>query len=470
MATGNVRSGALNHGDYEDDELGNSGPGHARDEATTKNPIHNRMRSTNCGLSADDLRTVTAKARDAYHSFIAATIGRRYRRPPIYLVDDWVCDALGMFVGDGNWTPEVGEGMTQDQFQQSLSSNVAGFDQVFELFDALADVQDLARPAGLLALRSSGDRLNDLCLVALTNRSIVGDIAQLARTIAEAVTAASQALAQDLFVRPHIDRQFAFDFRAAVDVFLRALDVFAAAPVPAVPGVGFGAGRPGGVLFGSIPQLAIEGPCVLVAPGRIGRWIIEFSGLDSHLPSLPWREFSHAFGLSRDRCRILAFGLANVIFHELTHAMLFLPKDSKLDPGELLAFHASFYRRNPAFEEGLCNAVAAILSGALLVKVTFGLSLNTTALPRLDDNYNRGRYGAAWRRIADLMEPTWRNYHGVSTEIWLRAWEQHQRDFNAFAGVIALYAANPIGLDWQATEQAFVLGQILTQRSGRDAQ
>lgn len=68
-----------------------------RKEPLSKNPIRVRLDVDLPTLPVDVLTGMVSKGRDFFHSFISQTIRRRYQRPPIYLVDSWVIDALGLF-------------------------------------------------------------------------------------------------------------------------------------------------------------------------------------------------------------------------------------------------------------------------------------------------------------------------------------------------------------------------------------
>jgi hypothetical protein len=138
--------------------------------------------------------------------------------------------------------------------------------------------------------------------------------------------------------------------------------------------------------------------------------------------------------------------------------MVGLPTDPVEDAARLFVQRWRFYDEHPEFEEGFCNATAAVSTGVTLLKAMF--EIKGRGLPRLHE----GRYAGAWDGMFDALKPTWRTYHGDATDIWLNAWDKNKRDFKAFSGVIGLYATNFGGFDWMQTFDAFQQGQISTGR------
>ncbi len=74
-----------------------SGSRKKSDEATTKNPVESRLSPTTPGSWRDAVVALVRSGRDRFHKLVGAQLGRRYRRPPIYWVDDWVEEVFGAF-------------------------------------------------------------------------------------------------------------------------------------------------------------------------------------------------------------------------------------------------------------------------------------------------------------------------------------------------------------------------------------
>ncbi|MGB5832937.1 MAG: hypothetical protein WBG92_13235, partial [Thiohalocapsa sp.] len=137
------------------------------EDETHKNPIHIQQRSYGGPLDAEQLKRVVARARDFFHTFVGTTLRRRYRRAvPIYLVDDWVVKALGVFMErGGRRVPGIGprddpfEPPSRRDAQVHFHADIEGLESLLELFDALGKLESLVGGAQLLR---TGAMLDDL--------------------------------------------------------------------------------------------------------------------------------------------------------------------------------------------------------------------------------------------------------------------------------------------------------------------
>lgn len=439
---------------------------HTEDEKL-KNPIRTRLRMYAGPVPAELLVPVVTRGRDFFHLFIAATLKRKYRRVvPIHLVDDWVVDALGVFMERGRrvlpgW--QVDELLPQDDRPRPppipslrMSAEVVGLEPLLALFERLKVLRDLVSGARLLRIAEPMGELTDLCHQVAGRRADLARLEEVAQQLAELVRRAGSTLDRDLFMRPHIDHHFAQELIRAIGEVVRAAQKANAAPEPAVPGTGFGRGRSSGLLFGSIPALQIEGPAILLAPNAITQWANGFKGLHEITEHIGADGMETWFGVVDREHRAAAVGLANVVQHELTHAMVALPNDPVEDVDQLFRRRWSLYEQQPSFEEGLCDATAAVATGVALLKAQFGI--NGRDLPRL----HVGRYEKNWDRIFPAIRATYAAYHGAATDTWLQAWENNNRDFGAFSGAAKLYATNFSGNDWNRTFDEFRAGRIST--------
>ena len=428
------------------------------EDKSKRNPIRPHLRMYSGTLPKELLAPVVACGRDFFHSFIAATLRRRYRRVvPIHLVDDWVVEALGVFMARGRRVLPGEQGDVRfSAGELDLSAEVTGLEALLALFDRLRELQALVRGVRILRVAEPMAELTALCHAVAGRRGDLDQLEQVAGQIAELVQRAAHQLGRDLFLRPHIDHEFVEQLVEGVGAVVVAAKRAADAPDPEVPGTGFGAGRSSGVLFGSIPALQIEGPAILLAPGNITRWADRFAGLHDITGDIYGDDMEAWFGVSDPRHRAAAVGLVNVVQHELTHAMVALPNDAVQDTDELFRARWSLYGRQPGFEEGLCDATAAVATGVGLLKAQFGIS--GRGLPRL----HQGKYEEAWNEIFPALAETYADYHGRETDTWLQAWENNKRDFGAFSGLVKLFATNFSGIDWDQTFRDFEDGRIST--------
>ncbi len=448
----------MNVFDLSDDDGRDQDVSRVRDEAASKNAVRNRMLIDKVDVPPDRLVGVVACGRDFFHTFINGTIGRRYKRPPIYLVDSCVTTALGAFMAGGRRRlPGVRSGHGS-QYDLDVSAPVSGLGPTLALFRALHDVQEILRGVRLLRIDAATRRLEELCLGLIQRKEKVDTLAHEAQQLGELVQRAIAALQRDLFVGPYVEPALAQQLQAAIAVLLRAAEAAVHAPMPEIPGTGFSTTRGSGVLFGGIPELDIEGPAILLAPARILGWAQGFGSLRAISHDIPDDWMEEWFGVKDPRHRAGAIALVNVLHHEMTHAMVDLPNDPIEDAQDLFAQRWRFYDQHPEFEEGFCNATAAVSTGVTLLKAMY--EIKGRGLPKLHE----GKYAAHWDEVFCALSPTWQDYHGDPTNIWLNAWQSNKRDFKAFSGLIGLYATNFSGFDWMATFAAFQRGQISTGR------
>jgi hypothetical protein len=425
------------------------------EDESRRNPIRTHLRMYTGTLPVELLAPIVASGRDFFHTFVAATLRRRYRRViPIYLVDDWVVDALGVFMQRGRRVIP-GEQVGQ---QFNTAAEVLGLEPLLALFDRLRALQGLVDGARLLQVSAAMGELTALCRDVARQRADLDRLEQVAGQLAELVQRAATTLERDIFVRPYVDQAFVRELVRTIDDVVRAAKAASSAHGPAVPGTGFGPGRSSGVLYGSIPALKIEGPAILLAPSAITRWADRFRGLHHITADIDDNDMETWFGVADLGHRAAAVGLVNVVQHELTHAMVALPNDAVQDAEELFKAQWALYNQQPGFEEGLCDATAAVATGVALLKARFGIS--GRSLPRL----HRGKYEKAWNDIFPALAETYAAYHGAATDTWLRAWDSNNRDFGAFSGLVKLFATNFSGIDWPKTFKDFQAGRISTGR------
>jgi hypothetical protein len=436
------------------------------DDDTRKNPIHIQLRSYDGPLSEEQLGRVVARSRDFFHTFVTTTLRRRYRRlVPIYLVDDWVVNALGVFVERGgrrlpgirHEESPLGSRRVQEG-QIRFHGAVEGLEPLLEMFAGLSRVEAMLGGAQILMCGSGLKSLKSLCEGLAAGSHHVEAIGRVCAEIEALVSRATETLLKDPAVADAVDETFCDYLGSELDAVLQAAQRAAATPPPAVPGTGFGPGRWSGVLFGNIPALNITGPAILVAPRAVTRWVREFGRLDWMLHELNPDGMDTWFGVHEPEHFTAAVGLSNVVQHELTHAMVALPNDPVEGFEALFEARWSFYQRAPGFEEGLCDATAAIATTVTLLKARFGIT--GRKMPRLHE----GRYAQAWDQCFPAIAETYAAYSGPDTDTWLQAWHNNNRDFGAFSGLVKLYSTNFSGSDWDKTFDEFKAGRISTGR------
>ncbi|MCB9694482.1 MAG: hypothetical protein H6736_21950 [Alphaproteobacteria bacterium] len=398
---------------------------------------------------------MVAAGRDFFHTFIASSVRRRYRRPAIYLVDTWIVRALGLFMAGGRIAMPVSSGPRSPDH----TDPVEGLGPLLGLFDRLQDVKGQLAGARLLGVGRTVADLDGFCLKLATDPSVLDEIRRNAGDVGELIERASGSLQRDMFVRPYVDPTFVADTREALRQLVTAAERVAVAKPPLIPGLGFDRVRNSGVLFGSIPELDIEGPAILLAPGAIREWSPVFDGLRGLVDQANPVACENWFGTPQREHRIFAIALANVLFHEMTHAMVALPTDAIDDEWRLLHERWAMYRDRPGFEEGLANATAAVASEVTILKVMF--DIRGRDIPKLFE----GRYAKPWQEVHHWIQRGHQDYHKDETEVFLRAWDKNKRDFKAFAGVVGMYATNFVDLDWAAIYKDLEGGRIGTTGS-----
>lgn len=429
-----------------------------REEGTSKNPIRIRLHADRERMNPDHLTGMVAKGRDFFHSFMAQTVRRRYRRSPIYLVDAWLPEVLGLF------TREHGAGLpSPDSLRAGAEAfpAIEGFEPVVALFHAVEAVNEHLAGVRLLQVAEvAGDLEAAAVRLVATPRDNttpseqlwllgaspergpgarskeIDEIDRQCRAVEQLVDRAVSVLHDDEMLRPHVDLRFAKDLEKRLETLMDAArDVVRSEP-PEIPGISFEPGRGSGVLFGSIKELDIEGPAVLLAPRSIRKWARET--LDDyvrvHPISLQGR--TEWFGARSDEDLLFSFALGNVLQHELTHAMLALPNDPGQDVVEMNGQRDAFYQKRPDFEEGLANFTAAVCSTMQMMKAQ--RDVRGANLPML----HKGVYHDLLGDYEGFMRATYQAYHTESTDVFLQAWRANKLDYRAFAGILHMYATN----------------------------
>lgn len=421
-----------------------------RDEGLSKNPIRNHMSVGIPSLRPDDLTEIVARARDQFHSFISQTVRRRYKRPPIYLVDRWVTDAFGFFTqADVNIRSAGGAS------PGPRPPGVPGkFEAVARLFDSLQRFLSTVDGLSVLQVRERQEHLSALSHALLGDLSGAREACRVVHGFRHDAFAVQSVIGRDPTLSPQLNGEFFAALDQRSDELIGAIERFARAERPVIAGISFEPGRHGGVLLESIPELDIEGPAIVISPSRISEWA-------ASMP-LEWTpRFSEAsrtsLGARRPEHVGLAMAIGNVVQHEMTHAMLRLANDVPQEVDQSASQNA-LYRRRPEIEEGIANSVAALTMSMAVLK-TAGNIIG----PRLLDLTSK-RHGRAFQDIAPLVRWSFANYHRAASEEYLHAFEDNARNFKAFGGLLAMFATDHASIDWDATYEALTHGVISTTK------
>jgi hypothetical protein len=347
-----------------------------QDEDARKNAIQMRLTTYEGPLRQDLLIPVVVRARDFFHTFVGTTLHRRYRRAvPIYLVDDWIVNALGVFVHRAGRKiptlrnePVTGGDNRPNVAPLTFDAEVEGLSPLLEAFQVLASVKDMLGGPQLLRTDPLVEELSWLCHELAKGCCHLEHLERLCGRTNELIEGARGALSADIFLREWVNDEFAEDLSIAFDYLLSDAERLCNTPSPPVPGTGFGLGRSSGVLFGNISPLNITAPAILVAPQAICNWANRFPRLRDVAGEISPDSMETWFGVHAPEDRAPAIALMNVIQHELMHAMVALPNDPVDDSLQLFRERWHFYDQGPGFEEGLCDATAAIATTLALVK------------------------------------------------------------------------------------------------------
>lgn len=414
-----------------------------REEASSKNPIFVRLSTTIPHTRREWLVGRVTAARDFFHTFIAQSVRRRYQRVPIYLVDPWLPHILGLFTRRrGVRRPPPGEDRPTWWLEQ-----MARLFQCYEALDgplSAFELLDLDRPRGDLAYAID---------TFAQGESQLKDLEDAVAAIERILTAAVAALGRDETVKPYALADIPREIARRIDALRQAARSFASTPPEQVPGLSFEPDRGAGLLFVDIHALDIRGPAILIAPATIKHWAAEH--LAPHSLALQRREAGTPTP-NEVADEVFDVGLANVLFHELTHAMLALPNDLVGHAEETEQSRMDYFVRFPGFEEGLANCTAAICTATQVLKNRLGLvgnSLPALGSPRFEDEV---------AQLIPLMNATYTGYHQESTEVFMTAWHANKRDYGAFAGMLKMYATNFARLRWDETFEALGHGRIAT--------
>lgn len=423
-----------------------------RDEGT-KNPIIFRMRINASQRDRDRDREIIALARDFYHSFIAKTIGRRYNRPPIYLVDDLVALVLGAFVQRAprnlhQWADDRRMAQAQPMHHLGLFDR-GDFGNVIRLFQALHAFLEQLQGARLLHVAAMADQLQEACTALVGQPAALPQFGQLVGIIQATVDRASATLLGDIHLANRVNPEFAVQTRQLGTELVARARQFVDDPGTAPLGVSFDIDRGSGLLFEGIPELGIRAPAILLAPNAIARWS----------RSAAWAGLRHS--MSPEELETTA--LANVLFHEMTHAMLALATDPVQDQIAMDVQRISHYRTDQLLEEGIADFTANVISVYGLLRFRHRHGPNRD-LPDLNDR----RFTQDVQDLLAALWPTYENYSNPSTDRFFAAWRRNKYDFNAFAGMIHMYACNFGDMDWEQTQRDLTIGKVsIGDRGGR---
>jgi hypothetical protein len=286
-----------------------------REEGLSKNPIRDRMLLDEPTVSRDELHEIVARARDFFHSFLGQTIHRSYKRPPIYLVDDWVTTALGYFTVVMSSVEVDESGGPRAEVTPGAQERGSAFAGVYQLFTALREYRGALR--GLSVIRNDllDQSVIEGCYVALAERAAglaaADGASHLAATLASGVEdarAVEALLAQNLRLHDRTNSEFFREFETRTDELKSAVARFLRSPSPEIYGVSFGSERFGGLLLEDIPELDIQAPAIVLAPRRIALWAESMP-----LPRLPKLDAAHWYGARKPESLGFAIALANVL-------------------------------------------------------------------------------------------------------------------------------------------------------------
>lgn len=421
-----------------------------RDEGLSKNPIRDRMRIDVLPVPRDELWDMVVRARDFFHTYIEKTVHRAYKRPTIYLVDGWVTQALGYFTMCDQPAGQTASGHKESEEQAKPSV----FASTVDLFKALGEYLTEVRGLSVLMIDEHVKNVQTLGVELLADAGKLDDLRDEIMKFMNQSFIVQAILETHVKLQGKVNEAFFERLSECAQILLVAAEVFASGPRPTLRGMSFDPKGFGGVLFENIPELDITAPAIVIAPTRIASWVermpnVARNTLRAVIDVGTW------FGARNDESLPLAVGIANVIAHEMTHAMLRLPNDVAEDHTHRSQDVA--YRENPGFEEGIANFVACLTTANALVKSQHG-TMNS-ALPELGKTHR-----AVYNTFRPLIRWTFEGYHDEPTERFLTAWESNARDFKAFSGMLALFATKHPQIDWLKTEHELQHGVVSTTK------
>lgn len=407
------------------------------DESIGKNPIRNKLSLDAPPVAVDELVQMVAVGRDQFHSYIAKTVKCTYRRPPIYLVDDWVTDALGLF----QVSPEVARIRGGGPSTDGLGSGrpvMEDFGRLHALFGPLVELSRALRALGIVRLDVAIEPLWDLArtLPGLTDAapraSCVDDILITLEVVEEQV--------HRLFVLVRADPELAVFCRGAlladIDRFIGSireeLGRFSLRKPTALLR-GFGSSRHSGVIFEDIPELDIEAPAILLSPSAIARWSKDTLRRSPVVTASPW------LGNARPESAPLALALGNVVQHELTHAMVALPSGADPDR-EQIVHQWALYRDHSGIEEGMANFIAAIVTANTIGVASRGL--------RHHQVVDFKKSPREWSSLRDFVASTYAGVDAPTSEAYVQTWERLGYSMGDFGGALHAFSTHAKDTDW----------------------
>lgn len=420
------------------------------DESIGKNPIRNKMSLDAPPVAVDELVQMVAAGRDQFHSYIAKTVKCTYRRPPIYLVDDWVTAALGLFrvsggvarVRDAALAPDgaaIGPAVMED------------FGRLYALFGPLVDLSRALRSLGVLSFDGALDLLWRLArtLPGITEadarEACVADLRANLRKVHDLVRRLFAVVRADRDLASLSREELLVDIGMYVEQFDDELGRFELQRPTALVR-GFGPSRHSGVIFEDIPDLDILAPAILLSPCAIAGWskrVLKTSPLDV---ASPW------LGNTKPKNALLAIALGNVVQHELTHAMVALPSGADIDRAQL-DHQWALYRERPDIEEGMANFVAAVVTTNSIVVTERGLRNHQVVDFKKSDQ--------DWGELRDFAVSTFAEDGYASSEAYVRTWERLGCSMGDFGGALHAFSTHAKDTDWHRFMEALHQGRIL---------
>lgn len=413
--------------------------------------IHDRLFTTQPPVPRAQLTEVVQAACQTFHRVVGASLGVKYQRAPVYLVDDWVTDALGLFSKKSrvHRLEQIGPDDVLGVRE------VVGFGPIVALFDALGRVEALLGQGRLLALDDFVGALSSACLALVAREATADHALGLLSDLRFTLRHVFELLKQDSLASAHLNGGYVAELEGAAEALAQAIERCEGIELGSIPGVSFEEGRRSGLLLANIPELRIEGPAILVAPGRIAEWTAdwpEFPSLGSAHDRERWPD--GAGGWRRETDAFLV-ALGNVVQHELTHAMIRLASVPAPRRADVAGEQNRLYEVAMPIEEGLANFVAHVCTVSALAA--------REATPK---GFGGG-FGSYARELSLAANRLHEKYYEDATESYLTAWREHDHDLIAFSSYVKLFATNTRIVDWEHTFGQLHRGEIVTGRGSR---
>lgn len=391
-----------------------------------------------------NLSKVVESANGHFHKYLKSLLMNQHQSLSIYLVDDAVIDALGLFQSDGkipvhapdvvrHLPPHSGE---DDQLKsvfeasirlRSAADRVCRITKLFGAINVTAELSLLQKTVGALYKRCKRVKSRRQGLEKFSSEEL-GSEGELREKLYKIVDELERIFANGfslLHGRNGLLPSQYIDDNLLNKKILPILEEIRLAcrewrcmnySTAAILGIDTDRSL-GGVLLADLPidkDTTIEAPAVLIAPRAIIDWAKGWIKLPISLSDKQRNDFA----------------IENVVAHELTHAMLTLSKKNP-SPQEAAA-KWKLYSDIPGLEEGMANFVAALISmDSDVVKKT---------------KYRNGDYPKALKELALL---TYKGYHDEETDLFMDNWEKRNYDLHALAHIFWVFSVDIERYDWK---------------------